>query len=167
MHRKIVIQQELIEVFSPFPSDVAAAEHQYTFGSLDDAQGQLVPGDVFVPCGQFVLPPAELHEPVNLPGIEAKNAARLHRQPFGAYEDHVAQVDTYHRLQPVLFDMGQQHAGDILFDGGIPIKGRKVGHAGEAVDLHTGVRMKADIRAVSTPTCRRLRTGRSCPSDPD
>lgn len=74
MHRKIVIQQELIEVFSPFPSDVAAAEHQYTFGSLDDAQGQLVPGDVFVPCGQFVLPPAELHEPVNLPGIEAKNA---------------------------------------------------------------------------------------------
>ena len=97
-------------------------------------------GDVFISCGQFVLPPAELHEPVDLSGIKAKNTARLHRQPFGAYEDHVAQVDTYHRLQPVLFDMGQQHAGDILFDGGIPIKGRKVGHTGEAVDLHTGVR---------------------------
>ena len=80
MHRKIVIQQELIEVFSPFPSDVAAAEHQYTFGSLDDAQGQLVPGDVFVPCGQPVLPSAELHEPVDLPGIETENAARFHRR---------------------------------------------------------------------------------------
>lgn len=140
VHREIVPQQELIEVFGPFPSDVAAAEHQYTFGSLDDAQGQLVPGDVFVPCGQPVLPSAELHEPVDLPGIETENAARFHRQPFGAYEDHVAQVDTYHRLQPVPFDMGQQHAGDILFDGGIPKKGRKAGHAGEAVDLHTGVR---------------------------
>ena len=140
MHREIVPQQELIEVFGPFPSDVAAAEHQYTFGSLDDAQGQLVPGDVFVPCGQPVLPPAELHEPVDLPGIETENVARFHRQSFGAYEDHVAQVDAYHRLQPVPFDMGQQHAGDILFDGGIPKKGRKAGHAGEAVDLHTGVR---------------------------
>lgn len=36
--------------------------------------------------------------------------------------------------------MGKQPAGDILPDRGIPEEGRKGGHAGEAVDLHTGIR---------------------------
>lgn len=140
MNGKIVAQQEFVEAVNLFPSDIAAAEHQHAFWGLDDAQGQFVPGDIFVPCGQLVLPSAELRETVDLSGIEAENAARLHRQPFGAYEDHVAQVDAYLRLQPVLPDMGKQPAGDILLDRGIPEEGRKGGHAGEAVDLHTGIR---------------------------
>ena len=140
MNGKIVAQQEFVEAVNPFPSDIAAAEHQHTFWGLDDAQGKFVPGDIFVPCGQFVLPSAELRETVDLSGIEAKNAARLHRQTFGTYEDHVAQVDAYLRLQPVLPDMGKQPVCDILLDRGIPEERRKGGHAGEAVDLHTAIR---------------------------
>ena len=75
MNGEIVAQQEFVEAVNPFPSDIAAAEHQHAFWGLDDAQGQFVPGDIFVPCGQLVLPSAELRETVDLSGIEAENAA--------------------------------------------------------------------------------------------